>query len=1079
MAVPDFQSLMLPMLKLTADRKPHSYADAVDYFMREFRLSEEDRGEELNSGQKRLNNRTYWAATYLRRAGLLRSTGPGRFEITGRGESVLAENPARIDIAFLSERFVEIAELRRSRLKTPTVADEAAAFFDPATVSWTPRPEVGERIREKLERWMPDESTRRAALSFLAFAIENADEERPDAWFLREIKHGVRLMTGRLIACEIDRTHLKVSVMGPIDDDVRASVGVDAEEEEEFKKIPGAVLLKVPVDRADRALEHLQDSFNAFVDLAMARVRTPGTLEEHAPEAVTYVATQLNRELPQPVPTSSPDSDDEEATDEGEAGPNREPAVRGRPPIFEHGQRAINSLVSDIENDEIALPDMQRPFVWEDSKVRDLLDSLFLGFPVGTLVLWHTTTAKNIRSIGKDPLKASSNAGLRASALVIDGQQRLTSLHAVMRGEPVVGKDGEPRQIVIAFRPRDGRFAVADAATRNDPEYLSNITELWTGTRSKSQIRKDLLIGLRDQGRAVDDKYEDAVERNIERAHAISEYRFPTVDIRGGTADGTEATDEDVAEIFVRINNQGARLGQADFVLTLLSVFHSELRDRIEVNARAMSNDSVLPVDTQQILRAACAVAFGRARMAAVYRYLRGLDPSSKDTDPTRRDGRLKELDDAANACMDPGSWRDFVLRVRRAGFVSSSLIASRGAIINSYSFYVRGKRASVPKHELDSLVSRWLFATLLTARYSTSSETIFEQDLGRVIERGTDPDSFVATLDSAMSEALTEEFWDSTLVRELETMKGRSPAALAFRAAQVILKAKALFGDQPIQNLLEAPSKGTRSASEQHHLFPVAWLNARGVRDRRRVNQVANLADAGWFENATIGSRGPADYVPRLREKLRMSDERWGILCAEHALPNGWELMEYEQFLVERRRRMADIIRVAYRELGGEASAAPLTPPWFLPGTEDVWRRISEAERTLRAFVRDAYGDAFGANAGSKIVAALSETERTTLDRATRSRRGTADPLSVVDYLYLAQLPKLLFESDVWPRVSARLVRSDDARARFSTAIEQIAPVRNEIAHVREVAPDRLLRATVACADLLEFVRTKPSAAS
>jgi len=139
------------------------------------------------------------------------------------------------------------------------------------------------------------------------------------------------------------------------------------------------------------------------------------------------------------------------------------PSVRGRAPIFETGQRSIASLTSDIEREVIALPDLQRPFVWEDTKVWDLLDSLFVGFPVGTLVFWHTSNDKDARALGAE------RPGLRATSLVIDGQQRLTSLYAVMRGVDVVGKDGAKRKIPIAFRPRDGRFDVADTAIRNDP----------------------------------------------------------------------------------------------------------------------------------------------------------------------------------------------------------------------------------------------------------------------------------------------------------------------------------------------------------------------------------------------------------------------------------------------------------------------------------------------------------------------------------------------------------------------------------------------------------------------------------
>lgn len=224
------------------------------------------------------------------------------------------------------------------------------------------------------------------------------------------------------------------------------------------------------------------------------------------------------------------------------------------------------------------------------------------------------------------------------------------------------------------------------------------------------------------------------------------------------------------------------------------------------------------------------------------------------------------------------------------------------------------------------------------------------------------------------------------------------------------------------------------------------------------------------------IGARGPAEYVPRVRQKLAIDDDRWGRLCAEHALPPRWESMEYEEFLRERRSRMADVIRVAFRQLGGEADAPPLTPPWFLPGAETVWQRVVETERALRGLVREVYAARFGEHAAQRIEDALPERERESLTRALRARPPGAEALSIVDYLYLGQLPPLLFTSDVWPAARGRLGGADDVKRRLQVAISQIAPVRNEIAHVREVERDRLLRASVACADVLEMVKGSSS---
>jgi hypothetical protein len=1070
MAVPDYQRLMLPLLRLASDGQQHTLAESVERMADEFELSKEDRAEVLSRGQVKLYNRVGWSTTYLKKAGLIESLGLGRFRITDRGQELLASQPEKIDVSFLEARFPEMLEFRKTRSKHEVADEESPATFSTVDGTWNRRAGVQERIRGNLESSIPNEDIRRDALGFLALAIENADEERSNAWYLRETDTKLRLMTGRLLACEITRSAMRVSVIGPVSDEIRSILGADPENDGEFKWIPGGVILKFPIEHAAQATELLRDSLDSFVDMAMARVRRAVSFEDHTPEAIDYIAAVLGRDLPQPVPDAQDSDQLDDVLDEDDAGVSREPKIRGRAPIFEPGQRAIASLMDDIEREVIALPDLQRPFVWEDTKVRDLLDSLFVGFPVGTLVFWHTSNDKDARALGAE------RPGLRATTLVIDGQQRLTSLYAVMRGLEVIGKEGAMRKINIAFRPRDGRFDVADAAIRNDPEFLPNATELWNGTRSKPQIRRDLISNLRAKGREVNEKYEDAAERNLDRAHAIADYRFPTVDIRKtAAAEDEEITEEDVAEIFVRINNQGTRLGQADFVLTLLSVYHGELRDRIEERSRVMSSGTVVGIDTQQLLRAVCGVAFGRARMSAVYRYLRGIDPTTGEADTAGRIERLRQLDDAAKECMDPTTWRDYLLRVKHAGFVSPGLIASKNAIVNAYAFYIRGRRMSVPKSKLDEMIARWLFGSLLTARYSGSSESAFEQDLARVARlKADDAEGFVKALDDAVGEMLTGDYWTHTLVAALETQKGRAPAAFAFRAAQVVLGTRALFSDQLLQNLLDSATNAGRAASEVHHLFPTTWLQSRGIQDRRLINQVANLADVGWHENSVIGGSAPAAYVPRLRERLSIDDQSWGRMCAEHALPPGWESMEYVEFLQERRRRMADIIRVAFRQLGGEADSQPLTPPWFLPGSEAVWQRIAETERALRGMVREVYLARFGDNAAQMIEASLPEGERDNLARALRARPSGSDAITVVDYLYLAQLPPLLFAKEVWEEARVRLGKADNIKQRLQTAISQIAPVRNEIAHVREIDADRLLRASLACSDVLEMLRSQ-----
>jgi hypothetical protein len=199
--------------------------------------------------------------------------GPGRFQLTQRGRGVLAEGVPFVDIAFLESRFPEMAEFRRT--KSRSGAEEPAATYNAANGVWSMRDGVEERIRATLEEHIPDAALRDAALRFLAFVIENADEERGDAWFVRETENGIRVMGGRLLAARIRRQKIHVSVIGPIDEQIRNTLAIDADEDEEFKfkNVPGALLISFPVEHAEAALPLLKNPLSDFVDAAMARVR--------------------------------------------------------------------------------------------------------------------------------------------------------------------------------------------------------------------------------------------------------------------------------------------------------------------------------------------------------------------------------------------------------------------------------------------------------------------------------------------------------------------------------------------------------------------------------------------------------------------------------------------------------------------------------------------------------------------------------------------------------------------------------------------------------------------------------------
>src|SRR5438034_3331270 len=216
----------------------------------------------------------------------------------------------------------------------------------------------------------------------------------------------------------------------------------------------------------------------------------------------------------------------------------------------------LSGLLHYIEIGDIGLPDIQRPFVWSNAKVRDLFDSMYRGFPVGYLLFWENGAGNATKQIGVDGKQHPV-----ASRLIVDGQQRLTSLYAVFRGKKVLDEDYRERQIEVAFRPRDGKFEVADAAVRRDPEWIANISNIWASGKPSYQMVKAFLKQLEVKG-PLNEAEEERISHNLDRLFDLQKYPFTALEI-APTVDEVQ-----VADIFVRINSEGVRLNQADFSLT-------------------------------------------------------------------------------------------------------------------------------------------------------------------------------------------------------------------------------------------------------------------------------------------------------------------------------------------------------------------------------------------------------------------------------------------------------------------------------------------------------------------------------
>ncbi len=574
---------------------------------------------------------------------------------------------------------------------------------------------------------------------------------------------------------------------------------------------------------------------------------------------------------------------------------------------------SLNHVVEDIKTGRIGLPDIQRPFVWSPSKARDLFDSMYRGYPVGTLMFWETGAESGSRQIGL------GEAERTPQLLVVDGQQRLTSLYAVLTGEPVLTKTFERRRIRIGFRPEDETFEVTDAAIEHDPEFVPDITKLWVSPY-KTVIRDFMRRLGESRGNELEDEERDLLEERIDKVRSLRDFRFQVIEL------GESVNEEQVAEIFVRINSEGVQLNQSDFILTLMSVHWEKGRRALEAFSRAAIDASVagpspknpyLDPSPDQLLRVAVAVAFRRARLQHVYSILRGKDLDTGKVSTERREQQFSLLERGQDLVIDLTNWHEFLKCLRHAGFRSRKMITSENAVLFSYALWLIGKHDfGLELRELRPVIARWFFMSHTTGRYTNSPESQLESDLGRISDLPNgNAAAYVAELDRVVRANFTNDYWAISLPNRLDTSSSRSPVLFAYLAALDLLDAEVLFSDVRVRDLLD-PNTSAPRAIERHRLFPKKYLEGQRITATRQVNAIANMAYVDWMDNTNLPNAAPSEYWRALSASV--GPERLKRQMHWHALPVGWEQLEYATFLQRRRPLIAGVVRQAFDQLWG-----------------------------------------------------------------------------------------------------------------------------------------------------------------
>ena len=589
--------------------------------------------------------------------------------------------------------------------------------------------------------------------------------------------------------------------------------------------------------------------------------------------------------------------------------------------IFDNIPQKLHHLITKVDSGFLGLPDLQRPFVWSDAKVRDLLDSMMRGYPIGYLMIWECPVQENNRTIG---VNAHGYASPRE--VIIDGQQRLTSLYAIMKGQKVINAQFKPKEIVISYNPVQNKFEVANSTTKNSVEWIPNISSLFTSQSSRRYIN-DFIDRLQEQrksnGVELSPSEEDTISNRIDTLIGFKDYTLPVFSIKA------DADEEAVAEIFVRVNSGGTPLKQNDFILTLLSLYWDDGRKKIEnfskasltapSDANATSFNSITAVNPQDVVRVVMAYAFDRARLKYGYKLLRGAQFHKKGAvDISLREERFDTLKAKLPDVLNVHSWHEFLKCIMNAGYLSRDLILSGNAIFYTYALYLIAKhRFNAGYNENMHITSLWFFYASLTSEYAGSFESTVENHLNS-IKLLTNFKEYKEFILSRVTARLTNDYFDITLLGAdgLAVSSGRGNNAWnAYVASLNVLNAKILFSKSNllVSTLFTPGTDGNRKSLEKHHIFPKAYLKAQGVADNK-INQMANYAFIDWKDNMDILDDAPAKYYPIICQGK--SSEDIASMEEENALPHGWENMPYDDFLVQRRKLMAAKIKQAYEKL-------------------------------------------------------------------------------------------------------------------------------------------------------------------
>lgn len=589
-------------------------------------------------------------------------------------------------------------------------------------------------------------------------------------------------------------------------------------------------------------------------------------------------------------------------------------------------QQPVETLLSWIKSGDIAIPEIQRPFVWKPKRVRDLIDSLYNGYPVGYIITWRNPDVK---------LKNGElSAGKR---VLIDGQQRITALTAAIVGQRVLDKNYKESTIRIAFNPLEEKFEVLNKAFEKSNQWIDNINPIVNDEISISKaIRKYI--------KENPDADEDLVEDRIEKLKKIKSKQVGIIELDASLDIDT------VTEIFIRINQKGVVLSNADFVMSKIASDEerggNKMRKMIDYFCRlivdkgfikhiqdndtsftespyynpikwmATGTDDLYVPDYIDMLRVAFTYKFSRGKFSDLVALLSGRNFETRSYEGEIAESSYAKLAEGLTAFVNQTNYQRFIMIIKSTGLISKKLISSQNSLNFAYALYLKLREDGMGESEVQGYVKKWLVLSMFIGRYSGSAESRIDEDIKQINEKGIQ-----FYLKQMEQNNLGDGFWEFSLISNLETSSVNNNAYNLYLAAQCLNNSTAFLSKtMKISSLIE-------QRGDIHHIFPKKYLMNHGF-PQKAYNQVANFVYTEQATNIKVGMLNPQDYLDKVKTQIEANNNEISTLDSLNGLNDNLKMndipeliqtashSEYETFLESRRKLMASKLKAYYEQL-------------------------------------------------------------------------------------------------------------------------------------------------------------------